>query len=246
MLSVKVISLNINGINDQIKQIKLVSFLQENAIDIAMIQEHNIKNLNKIKYLNQYYHLILNKSILLKGGTLIAINKKLPSTIGCTYLHPTSRLTTAYLNLFNTKLYLVNVYAPSGRSKENEREEFFEQELMQSLVTNTDNILLAGDWNCILSPRDSSSPENSSISRNLKGIINNLNFKDIISAKKSKSEYTFYKDGYGARLDRIYISKLFPNIVNTATKPVYFSDHLGVLLELKISSQIEVGRPHGS
>ena len=208
-----------------------------------MLQEHNVKNLKKIEYFNQFYHLILNKSILSKGGTLIAINKKLNSTIGSTYLHPTSRLTTAYLNIFNTKLYLVNVYAPSGKSKDKEREEFFEQELMQSLVTNTDNILLAGDWNCILSPRDSSRPENTSISKNMKGIISNLNFKDIISAKKSNPDYTYYKEGYGARLDRIYVSKLFPNIYTTATKPAYFSDHLSVIMELNVSSQVKVGRP---
>ena len=158
-------------------------------------------------------------------------------------MHPTSRLTTVYLNVFNIKLYLVNVYAPSGKNKEKEREEFFEQELIQSLVTNTDDILLAGDWNCILAPRDSSRPENTSLSKKMKGIINNFNFKDILSAKKSNPEYTYYKDGYGARLDRIYVSKLLPNIVNTATKPVSFSDHLGVFMELNISSQIKIGRP---
>ena len=129
-LRLKIISLNINGINENIKQIKLVSFLQENAIDIAMIQEHNVKDLKKIEYLNQFYHIILNKSILLKGGTLIAINRKLPSTIGLTYLHPTSRLSTAFLNIFDKTLYPVNVYAPSGKNKEKEREDFFEQELM--------------------------------------------------------------------------------------------------------------------
>ena len=95
-----------------------------------MLQEHNVKHPKKIEFLNQFYHLILNKSILSKGGTLIAINKKLPHTIGSTYLHPTSQLTTAYLNVFNTKLYLVNVYAPSGKSKEKEREDSFDQELM--------------------------------------------------------------------------------------------------------------------
>ena len=137
-----------------------------------------------MEYLTEFYHIILNKSILLKGGTLIAIDKKLPSTIGYTYMHPTSRLSTTYLNVFNTKLYLINVYAPSGKNKEREREEFFESELMQSLIPNTDNVILAGDWNCILSPTDSSRPENTSISNTLKGIITNFRFKDILSAKK--------------------------------------------------------------
>ena len=137
-----------------------------------------------IDYLNNFYHVILNKSVLSKGGTLILIDKKLPGTISYPYLHPSSRISTAILNIFDTKLYLVNVYAPSGNKKQKEREEFFEQELMQSLIVNTDNIILAGDWNCVLSPNDSSRPKNTPISKTLKGIINSFHYKDIISAKK--------------------------------------------------------------
>ena len=82
-----------------------------------MIQEHNIKDVTKIEYLAEFYHIILNKSILLKGGTLIAIDKRLPATIGHTYIHPTSRLSTAYLNVFNTMLYLINLYIHQERIK---------------------------------------------------------------------------------------------------------------------------------
>ena len=126
MFNVKIITLNANGLNNYFKQIKLVSYLKQNFIDIAMIQEHNIKDHRKIEYLAEFYHIILNKSILLKGGTLIAIDKKLPCNIGYTYMHPTSRLSSIYLNVFNTRLYLINIYAPSGKAKEKEREDFFE------------------------------------------------------------------------------------------------------------------------
>ena len=220
-----------------------MSYLKQNSIELAMIQEHNIKDAKRIQYLTEFYHIILNKSILLKGGTLIAIDKKLPCTIGLSYTHPTSRLTTVYVNIFETKLYLMNVYAPSGKNKEREREDFFENELMQSLITNTDNVILAGDWNCILSPNDSSRPANTSLSQNLKGIINNLRFKDIISARKSKPEFTYYHHDYAARLDRIYVSKLFNNIVSSATKSAYLSDHLNVYVEMDISANVKIGRP---
>ena len=148
-----------------------------NSIDIALLQEHNVKDISKIGYLNHFYFIIVNKSILLKGGTLIAIDRKLPCTIGYSYFHPSSRLTTLYVNIFDTRLYFVNVYAPSGQNKEREREEFFENELMQSLITNTDNIILAGDWNSVLSRSDSAKPDNTPLSRALKYIINNLRFK---------------------------------------------------------------------
>ena len=208
-----------------------------------MIQEHNIKDVKMIEYLKIYYHVILNKSILSKGGTLIIVDKKLPSTFGHSYMHPTSRLSTTILNIFDAKLYLVNVYAPSGSNKEREREEFFSTELIQSLICNTDNVILAGDWNCILCPKDSSKPESTPLSTALKGIMTSFKFKDIISAKKSSPEYTYYRKEYAARLDRIYVSKLFHNIFNSATKSTGFSDHLYVSVEFEISLDIHIGRP---
>lgn len=43
---------------------KLVKYLKEKSIDIALIQEHNIKSKEKIEYLLQFYTVILNKTIL--------------------------------------------------------------------------------------------------------------------------------------------------------------------------------------
>ena len=219
---------------EQVKHIKLVSFLRQYSIDIAMLQEHNIKDKKKLEYLNIHYHIILNTSILSKGGTLIAIDKKLPCTITSSYMHPTSRLNSTILNILNTNLYLVNIYAPSGSNKEKEREEFFEIDLLQQLIVNTDNIVLGGDWNCILSPSDTSRPENTSPSKILKNILNTFRFKDIFHAKKSKPEYTFYKNNYAARLDRIYVNKLFSSIVSFETTSVNFSNHHCVSVELNI------------
>ena len=97
---------------------KLATYLKEKFINIAMIQEHNIKTIAKLEYLLKYYTIILNESILFKGGTLILIDKQLPAKISRPYLHPSSRISTAVLNVMGTELYLVNVYAPSGKNKE--------------------------------------------------------------------------------------------------------------------------------
>ena len=177
-----------------------------------MLQEHNIKSLEKIEYLSKHYNIILNKSILLKGGTLILIDKRLPSRICRSYLHPTSRITTTVLNIMGTELYLMNIYAPSGRNKELEREHLFESELLHQLIPNTDNIIMCGDWNCVLSPKDTSRPKSACYSKALKSILTTFKFKAIFSSKNQKQQYTFYRKEYAARLDRIYLSKLFPNI----------------------------------
>ena len=129
---------------------KLVDYLKAKSIDILLVQEHNIKSLGKIEYLLQYYNVVLNASILLKGGTLILVDKKLPANICRTYTHPTSRICTAVVNIMGTNLYLVNLYAPSGKNKEQERENLIQTELIYQLVANTDNIIMCGDWNSVL------------------------------------------------------------------------------------------------
>ena len=55
----KIATLNINGINELNKQMKLVNFLKKNAIDIVMLQEHNIKFLAKLEYILKARQLIL-------------------------------------------------------------------------------------------------------------------------------------------------------------------------------------------
>ena len=111
LLSLKVASLNINGMNNVAKQMKLVTFMKSKSIDIACIQVHNIKSMEKLDYIMNYYNVILNKSVLFKGGTLIILDKKLPVDVIRTYMHPTSRICTAVIKVMDVYLYLVNVYA---------------------------------------------------------------------------------------------------------------------------------------
>ena len=243
MLTLKIATLNINGINEQTKQVKLVSYLKCNGIQIAAIQEHNIKQLSKLKYLEKYYYIILNTSIQFKGGTLILIDRQLPIEISRVYLHPTSRMCTAYVSIFGFKLYLVNIYAPSGKQRKIEREAFFTNELIQQLVTNTDNLILMGDWNSVILKRDSTNIQNTSLSKSLKNIITSFKFKDVYAENRNQPEFTFYKDNYAARLDRIYLSKLFDNIQEVKTIAASFSDHLCVSVKFQLCTQIELGRP---
>ena len=182
---------------------KLVNYLKGKSIDIVLIQEHNIKSLDKIEYLLQFYNVILNKSVLLKGGTLILINKRLPATICRFYLHPTSRICSVVLNVMGTELYLVNLYAPSGKNKEQERENLLENELLQQLIANTDNIIMCGDWNSVLVTKDTTNPANACYSKALKRILTTFKYKDIYSSYKSNPPYTYYRQNYASRLDCI-------------------------------------------
>ena len=102
MFTLKIATLNVNGINDDRIQVKLVSYLRLNGIQIAAIQEHNIKIISKLKYVDKFYHIILNSSIQHKGGTLFLLDRQLPINISQVYLHPTSRICTAHITIFDS------------------------------------------------------------------------------------------------------------------------------------------------
>jgi exonuclease III len=51
--------------------------------------------------------------------------------------------------------YIINVYAHSGAEKRGEREDFFTIEVPKLLSKTPTDIVLAGDFNCILENNDS-------------------------------------------------------------------------------------------
>ena len=61
MFDLKMATLNINGINEKGKQIKLVEYIKKYGFHIVAIQEHNINLTSKLQYLDTFYHIIQNK-----------------------------------------------------------------------------------------------------------------------------------------------------------------------------------------
>ena len=72
-ININLSSLNINGLNTEKKQRLLHQFIIQHKIDILLIQEHNIREDGKVKYLEKYYKILMNKSTNFKGGTCIFI-----------------------------------------------------------------------------------------------------------------------------------------------------------------------------
>ena len=62
-------NLNINGLNNQIKQKQLINFINFHKIDILLLQEHNVRNMEKIcEELNDACIVELNLALSLKNS----------------------------------------------------------------------------------------------------------------------------------------------------------------------------------
>ena len=230
-----------NGLNDVKKQQTIKSFLLQNRIDVLFFQEHNVKNPESLDLLNTNFDVYLNSPVLLKGGTGILLSNRLQYSVISEEKDAEGKILSLRICFGKCLLQFVSIYAPSGSTKKREREVFFDDELCYYLRGNTDNLVLGGDFNCIISSKDCSKHNTYLLSSSLKDLTQDLKLKDIYAFKNVVPTYTYIKDEYGARLYRNYIDKLFNHIVNVDTIPVTFSDHIGcVVFEVNINPNMKV------
>ena len=164
-----------------------------------------------------------------RPGTAIAWKENLPvenvvSLVDC-------RLQIASLG----NLDLINVYAPSGSSKKQDRAQFYKKDVFQSLqLSDKKSYVLGGDFNAVLSILDIEGGIGfpSKKCDSLKKLVEAFNLIDPFREKfPFKKEFTFHRPGSSSsRLDKFYLStRLLPQVPDICHCPS-LSDHFGVKL----------------
>ena len=211
-------------------------------LDIIFIQEHNIKDGNRLEYLEKYCKILINYSQNLKGGVAILINNVSNVDVLNSETDVNGLVISALCKVSTVRILLLNVYAPSGTDKKREREQLFDSDILYFLRNNISNIIMGGDWNCITSPRDCSNSENDLMSKSLLSLKNNLKLKDAWFSLNHHIEYTYLRPNYGSRLDRFYVKDFQNNIASIQTIPVSWSDHCSIKLSLKLENVMTPGK----
>jgi exonuclease III len=83
---------------------------------------------------------------MIREGVTITDIKRIPSGRGITLHH--------------NGIQIINIYAPSGTEKRNEREDFFNMELPHILPTTDTDMIIAGDFKCIVERTESTKRTN--------------------------------------------------------------------------------------
>ena len=214
-------TLNINGMISESKQQMLRDFIFKNDVDILLLQEVVLKNFDFI----HGYKSIVNVDERSRGTAIIykegfKMEKKKMLTNG--------RGISCVLN----GVTFVNIYAPSGNNNKKEREHFFANEMTWLLAEMREQVVLGGDFNCVLRSNDSTSGQNQSAT--LKEIVQKCNFKDVWEVSKLEVQYTYIRTNIGSRLDRIYVTDNLKNKLTVVERPIIpFSDHFAIKLNLK-------------
>ena len=135
----KIVTRNINGISSPLEMQMLHNFLFRRYIDLALV--HEVTN-NDSSTICGYAALVnegIDKrgtAIVLKEGLSLSNIKRLPSGRGIAGLFKDT--------------WIMNIYAPPGAEKRQERETIFTHDL--AFPASSRDILLAGDFNCVTSP----------------------------------------------------------------------------------------------
>ena len=101
--------------------------------------------------------------------------------------------------------------------------------------------ILGGDFNCVLSERDTEANK-ANISKALLNLIRNLHLKDMWFAKNKLPVYTYIRNNFGSRIDRLYANDLFNNVKSINTINVNFSDHSCVTCEIENDNLPKTGK----
>ena len=226
-MAFKLITLNVNGICCARKQKHLFDFIQENDIKVVCLQEHNLKSSNDLSSIfYEQFHVILNDSIKLKGGTCVLIDKiSINSKIISIEKSADSRVISVKFTINDTLIHILNLYAPSGTNQHKERESLFKDHILYYLRNNLSNTILCGDFNCIINKKDHSLNGTCPISKTLPLTLGSLNLKDIWTSLNRKIEFTYFRENYGSCIDRIYAADFKENFTKIWVRPVSFSDH---------------------
>jgi len=132
---------------------------------------------------------------------------------------------------------LVNIYAPSRTAERKERENFFNNELPYILDMASTDILLGGDFNCVLDARDSTG--HGSFSRSLNTLINGYSLRDAWQTRPGNITYTHFTNHGATRLDLFYLTEgLLRRKTGITTAAAAFTDHFAVTLCLSMGEPL--------
>ncbi|KAJ7988617.1 hypothetical protein DPEC_G00311070 [Dallia pectoralis] len=135
-----------------------------------------------------------------------------------TYTDP-GRLIVAEISYHNTKVKLINVYAPTNQQ---ERLSFIRK--LRPVLLGYLPVVVAGDFNCALRDVDRSRPRNDCSSRELIDIINEYQLQDL--GRDLVPRYTWVSSN-GQSFSRIDLHLLEPTLTasGTTSAATFFSDH---------------------
>ena len=132
----------------------------------------------------------------------------------------------------------INVYAPSGSQNRNARREFFGQDIFRLIrgFSSASIPVLGGDFNSVLSVKDTERNFADKQCPALKNLLDNFNYSDAYrSLYPDGEDYTFFRPNFASsRLDRFYLPQEMLRKIQSISHHASLGDHNYVKLILSL------------
>ena len=235
-------TLNVRGLNNTKKRLKLFNWVNDKNIDIMLLQEtfwtKDSVNICKNEWNGHCY--IAPTDSTHSRGVAIMISKKFNCNILSSHISVDGRKVLVNIEHNSKKLSLISLYAPNPA---NERKTFLDEtHTWIKMFALSSDIIIGGDLNTTDSVNDRASMIVDQCTTHFQNFKQNLNILDIWRFHNpNKKSYTYINPTNSSRNSRIdYI--LANSYINSCTKltsiiPAPTPDHKCVLIQVDYSNR---------
>ena len=251
-IDLKLISINVRGLNNVKKRKMVFQYLEKANCDIAFLQETYSSSEEVNRWTQEWggtgYFVHGSKH---SSGVAILLRKNYGAEVINSILDKQGRYIVLNVKIGEINFNLVNVYSPN---RESEKAKFLSG-LMQVLdsnnITDSDNNIIAGDWNVTLDARDKMGGavfHKSKASVEIENMCEIYNLVDIWRLRNgNKRRYTWRQKSprIHCRLDYFLVSNQITDLTSSCQiLPSIFSDHSPIELNMKFLDQPILGSGH--
>lgn len=251
-MSVRITSLNVNGLNEKEKRHKLFFWLKERNADIVLLQETHIDNDETLSRIKTEWQGDIHASYgtTAARGVAILVKPKLNLNLQFVEKDQHGRYIIIKLDIDEKQLILINVYAPNEGGQKRK----FIKDIAKSIKTinpqDTYEVIIGGDFNCTQKATlDRRYEKKSNVSghpdignREIKNLKEQLGLEDCWRRRfPALRRYTYHRKNTStaSRIDYWLTSKSLDSyIVSTTIQTAPLTDHNMITINVKTTEFI--------
>lgn len=233
------ISWNVKGLNNITKRNRIFSHLSTFKPHITFLQETHLETLQhdklKKKWISHVYHSKYNSKA---RGVAILVSKNVPFTCTNVISDSNGRYIIVSGKIYNTAVILINIYAPNWDDSH-----FFSKLIELIPDVNNHQLILGGDWNCVLQPsldrskihpnKPNAHPKSAAV---IKNFLQTYNLSDPLRTINPLSkQFSFFSSVHHtySRIDYFLLdNSLIPFVSRCKYHAIVISDHCPVQLDI--------------
>ena len=238
----KILTLNCNGIADKLKKRDIFDRIRNTNCNIYFLQETHLKEDDEDLIRASWgYDVVVAGNSSNSGGTAVLFKNNFEFQITRTLKDPHGQFILISIQCMNKKFLLINIYGPSA----GDNDIFFQN--ISDLLDDVDdeNIIIGGDFNCVLNlildRKNCTSVNNRPKTREkIFDLMTKYSLSDVfreIYPDKLAFSWKRFNTNKQARLDYFLISDtLVSEVKDVKIDSKYKSDHAPVILSINVDT----------